>query len=389
MYPTLARGHKYAIFGVPIRTMVAALEKTPTPLTLRQLLENGGAPGSRPSNDALLASAAFTQRELPTRLARRVRQFYSLPFLVASNPYIQRVARLYASSFAALDNAPPIKTPEQNSEFVRLLQQLVIDHSDNAEMLSLGFAECGSYMDGEQIGNFLNAALHSRIGIRMIAEQHLSLTAAAAEDDTHYRQTPTSVGIVDTQMRAADVIAASGHYVRNLCEATFDIAPALQLHGDVDVTAVGVPGHLEYVMTELLKNSFRATTERHLSKTGGREIPPVSVTLSSTHSHIYIRIRDKGGGIETESMARIFDYSYTTARSASRDDNGDPMDITAGALQGTMGTLAGLGHGLPMVRLYVGYFSPDNKVDIVSLLGHGCDTFVRIERHIQMSDVAI
>lgn len=274
MYPTLARGHKYAIFGVPIRTMVAALEKTPTPLTLRQLLENGGAPGSRPSNDALLASAAFTQRELPTRLARRVRQFYSLPFLVASNPYIQRVARLYASSFAALDNAPPIKTPEQNSEFVRLLQQLVIDHSDNAEMLSLGFAECGSYMDGEQIGNFLNAALHSRIGIRMIAEQHLSLTAAAAEDDTHYRQTPTSVGIVDTQMRAADVIAASGHYVRNLCEATFDIAPALQLHGDVDVTAVGVPGHLEYVMTELLKNSFRATTERHLSKTGGREIPP-------------------------------------------------------------------------------------------------------------------
>ncbi|WFD36338.1 hypothetical protein MCUN1_003217 [Malassezia cuniculi] len=389
MHPTIVRATKYAIFGVPIRTMVHALEKTPTPLTLRQLLDNGGSPGSPPSLEGLLASAAFTQRELPIRLARRVRQFYSLPFLVASNPYIQRIARLYASSFARLDNVPPIETPEQNDEFVRILQQLVIDHSDNAEVLSMGFAECGAYMDAEQIGSFLNAALHSRIGIRIIAEQHLALTASATGDESRYRQTPTSVGIVETQMRLADVIRASGEYVRNLCEATFDYAPALELQGDVDVTAVGVPGHLEYVMTELLKNSFRATTERHLKEAARNGIPPVTVTISSTPSDICLRIRDQGGGIEAENMARIFDYAYTTAKSEPVDTSGDPMDVTSGALQGTMGTLAGLGHGLPMSRLYVGYFSPDNTVDVVSLLGHGCDTFVRIERHIEMSNVAI
>lgn len=389
MHAAAVRAAKYAIFGVPMRTLVPALEHIPTPLTLRQLIENGGTPGSPPSPEALLASAAFTQRELPIRLARRVRQFYSLPFLVASNPYIQRVARLYASSFERLSSVPPIETEKQNAEFVSTLQQLVIDHSDNAEVLSAGFGECGAYMDPEQIGNFLNAALYSRIGIRMIAEQHLALTAATTGDSTRYRQTPTSIGIVDTQMRVADVIQASGEYVRNVCEATFEHAPVLDLQGDIDVTMVGVPGHLEYAMTELLKNSFRATTERHLTRAGDGGIPPVIVTISSTPSDIYLRIRDQGGGIEPDNISHIFDYAYTTVRGAQHDNSGDPQDVATSALQGSMGTLAGLGHGLPMSRLYLGYFTPENSIDIVSLFGHGCDTFVRIARHIEMSAVAI
>lgn len=370
---------RYAVYGAPMELLIGALERTPTPITLRQLLAHGGQPGKPPTSDELRRSAEYTQRELPIRLARRVRQFYSLPFIVASNPWIQSVARLYALSFSQLASAPPIASQGENAEFTRVLQGLVNDHGENVPKLSRGFMECRQYMDAGKVANFLNAALHSRIGIRIIAEQHLALTASAKqaageEDDSRYLQTPTSVGIIETQMRPKDVVLNSAEYVRNLCEATFDIAPEVIFDGDVDVTTVGVPVHLEYVMTELLKNAFRATTESYLARkkagTAPSEIPPIIVTLTSAPTHVGLRIRDAGGGIPPENMSKIFSYAFTTAsEEGGSESQVDPMDVAAGAMQSSMGTLAGLGYGLPMSRLYVNYFG-DSNLDIVSLWGH-------------------
>lgn len=401
---------RYAVYGAPMELLIHSLERTPTPITLRELLTHGGRPGVPPNREELRRSAVYVQRELPIRLARRVRQFYSLPFIVASNPWIQSVARLYASSFAHLATAPPIETPEGNAEFTRVLQGLVNDHSDNVPKLSRGFMECREYMDPEQIAKFLNAALHSRIGIRIIAEQHLALTAMAnqavgEQSESKFRLTPTSVGIIETQMRPKDVVQTSGEYVRALCEATFEMAPEIHFDGDVDATMVGVPVHLEYVMTELLKNSFRATTENYLAqKRAGKapsDIPPIVVTLGSSSKHISVRIRDCGGGIPPENMSQIFSYAFTTAsEQTSSGGSEDPMDVTASAMQSSMGTLAGLGYGLPMSRLYVNYFG-GSDLDIVSLWGHvgglrhsgvltqGCDAFVRLSRQMGTSDAPI
>lgn len=397
---------RYAVYGAPMELLIQSLERKPTPITLRQLLAHGGKPGKPPTIDELRRSAVYVQHELPIRLARRVRQFYSLPFIVGSNPWVQSVARLYASSFARLATAPPIETVEGNAQFTRVLQRLVNDHSDNVPKLSRGFMECREYMHPDQIANFLNAALHSRIGIRMIAEQHLALNAMAEQasgerSSSELRLTPTSIGIIETQMRPKDVVAISGEYVRALCEATFEIAPEIEYDGDVDATMVGVPVHLEYVMTELLKNAFRATTENYLAKkregqTTG-DLPPIRGTLGSSPKHISIRIRDSGGGIPPENMSKIFSYAFTTASEQSSSGSGeDPMDITAQAMQSSMGTLAGLGYGLPMSRLYVNYFG-GSDLDVVSLWGHvrdcrltqGCDAFVRLSRQMGSSEMPI
>lgn len=399
----------YAVFGAPMTRLTRALEKQPTPVTLRQLLEHGGRPGVPVSSEDLIRSAAFTQRELPIRLARRVRQFYSLPFLVASNPHIQEVARLYAKGFAEIGAARTVNTADENEAFTEMLQKLVLEHAENVPVLSRGFMECRAYMDDVQVSNFLNAALHSRIAIRLIAEQHLALSEAAARaagksTDDRYPQSATSVGVIETEMRPADVIRASAEYVHHLCEATFDLAPPLVIEGDMDITSVGVPMHLDYVMTELLKNSFRATTERYLKQQSARaaaratshrrsrrvlsapepptveEIEPVVISISSTPSHVGLRIRDRGGGIPPHAMPRIFDYAFTTVNvdgSESLGDSanckgapdGDPLDAAAGAMQSGMGSLAGLGYGLPMARLYTGYFGK-GTVDIVSLWGY-------------------
>jgi 26S proteasome regulatory subunit T1 len=83
-----------------------------------------------------------------------------------------------------------------------------------------------------------------------------------------------------------------------------------------------------------------------------------------------MRIRDQGGGVPPRNMARIFSYAFTTAGSVhgEADINQDLQpesstsrstniydtfgEITGQGLRTGIGTIAGLGYGLPMSRLY-------------------------------------
>jgi 26S proteasome regulatory subunit T1 len=139
--------------------------------------------------------------------------------------------------------------------------------------------------------------------------------------------------------------------------------------------------HLEYILTEMLKNAFRATVENHYKLHGSASsspLPRVQITISPPNPSLpflSIRIRDQGGGVSPSNMARIFSYAFTTAGHDDDDWNGDggPYaaqhiggsaaigsgddgglfgEITGKGLQVGLGTIAGLGYGLPMSQLY-------------------------------------
>jgi signal transduction histidine kinase len=155
------------------------------------------------------------------------------------------------------------------------------------------------------------------------------------------------------------------------------------------VTISYIPVHMEYILTELLKNAFRATVEHHYSLHGtssSAPIAPVTITIAPPTSgsdvsspFLTLRIRDEGGGVRAANMARVFSYAFTTAGgssggddesgggpyaaqhiggSAAIDETGSPGEgslfatITGKGLQTGLGTIAGLGYGLPMSRLY-------------------------------------
>ena len=95
-----------------------------------------------------------------------------------------------------------------------------------------------------------------------------------------------------------------------------------------------------------------------------------------------IRVRDEGGGVSPQNMARVFSYAFSTAtrsnahHHADEDAGGGPYaaqhigghaatmeagdkdatglfsEMTGKGIQAGVGTLAGLGYGLPMSRLY-------------------------------------
>jgi len=161
---------------------------------------------------------------------------------------------------------------------------------------------------------------------------------------------------------------------------------------------------MEYILTEILKNAFRATVERHRHRRhrqhsggdgsgpiastnqGALPLSPVLITIVppprlpgiNKPATLSLRIRDQGGGVAPANMERIFSYAFTTAgrrSSSSHDedagDGGGPYaaqqhvggggaaggvdffsEITSKGLETGLGTIAGLGFGLPMSRLY-------------------------------------
>lgn len=88
-------------------------------------------------------------------------------------------------------------------------------------------------MKQEDISSFLDGAIRSRISIRFIAEQHIALTRALHDSMQGESQCEalSASGIVDSGCSAANMINACGDFVRDLCEATFGVAPTIQLEG--------------------------------------------------------------------------------------------------------------------------------------------------------------
>ena len=80
-------------------------------------------------------------------------------------------------------------------------------------------------------------------------------------------------------------------------------APDIVFAGDQSSTFTYVPMHLEYMLTELLKNSMRATVETHGHK---KTMPAVKLSISYGKEDVSIKITDEGGGIPRSVITRMF-----------------------------------------------------------------------------------
>lgn len=184
--------------------------------------------------------------------------------------------------------------------------------------------------------------------------------------------------------------------------------------------------HLEYIITELLKNSFRSTiensTERtpiqitiapapenngkeglsnfdqgNVDKASGSSGPSVSTSsnimpLETSTPGVTIRIRDRGGGISPEVYGKLWNYGFTTFNedqiletiaANSGGNNGasgaggnvDALNAISG-IAGGGSSLAGLGYGLPLGRAYAEYFG--GGIAVQSLWGWGTDVYLSL-----------
>ena len=384
------------------------------------------------SDEALISSANFTLSLLPARLAHRIQALRNLPFIVVSNPSVNKIYNNYLHSLSTLQPfySRRITTIEEEARFTEAMADLVQTHSNTIPTLASGFLQCRRYIDPLEVTRFLDQHLRARIGTRLVAEQHLALHMAT-KNPLPAEASPAQdsfIGVIDTALKPAQVVLSCQSFVGEICELKYGIRPSLVLKGQVDAEFAHIPMHLEYIITELLKNAFRATIE------SGNERSPIEVTIAaapdvpasgtkldalkqlrvsddksydfsqdgleeycadhaeldtetgimrnpinSTAPSITLRIRDRGGGIPPEIYPNIWSYSFTTfsADEATAADNGMSEGLNAIANGGDHSTIAGLGYGLPLGRAYAEYFG--GGIAVQSMYGWGTDVYLSLQ----------
>ncbi|WEW57269.1 hypothetical protein PRK78_002734 [Emydomyces testavorans] len=393
------------------------------PLTLNDLLRHGCPPLSK---DALLASANFTLSLLPARLACRIQSLRNLPFIVVSNPHVSQIYNNYVHSLLTLlpYQKKRITTLEDEKQFTETMAELVQTHTNTIPVLARGFLECRKYISQEEVTTFLDEHLRARIGTRLIAQQHLALHMASQPTEEGRPPIPSNyIGVIDTALQPARLIQSCEEFVAEICELKYGVRPHLIINGEVDATFAHIPVHLEYIITELLKNAFRAVVE------SGNEREPVEVTIAaapdvvdnkeqgisamcqfcrpsrgqsgvmfakepgeflgknglfgsidSPTQSITIRFRDRGGGIPPEILPHIWSYSFTTYSEdeVPYDDNGNVDGLNALSNSNVNNsTIAGLGYGLPLGRAYAEYFG--GSIHLQSMWGWGTDVYLTLQ----------
>ncbi|QKX58201.1 uncharacterized protein TRUGW13939_05322 [Talaromyces rugulosus] len=396
------------------------------PLTLGHLLKHGQPPLSK---QALLDSANFTLSLLPARLAYRIQCLRNLPFIVVSNPHVSRIYNNYLHSLSTLlpYQQRRITTLDEEKQFAEVMSDLVQTHSNTIPILARGFLECRKYISPEEVTQFLDSHLRARIGTRLIAEQHLALHFASQPISDENPNPPASqreqcppnyIGVIDTMLRPSQIIRSCEHFVGEICELKYGVRPSLVIGGEPDTAFAYIPVHVEYIITELLKNAFRAVVESgnerepievtiaaapdvpgnhpnpiphlpHHARDGdvnveiGQEVPVANENIRLTNASsqsITIRIRDRGGGIPPEVLPQIWSYSFTTFSEndlpGGTNGNIDALNTISGS-GGNTSTIAGLGYGLPLSRAYAEYFG--GSIAVQSLWGWGTDVYLTLQ----------
>ncbi|XP_048252445.1 3-methyl-2-oxobutanoate dehydrogenase [lipoamide] kinase, mitochondrial-like [Haliotis rufescens] len=324
----------------------------------------------------ILRSAQYLHKELPVRIAHRIAGFRGLPFIVGCNPTILQVHELYIRAFHILSEMMPITGMKSDEHFSETLRNLLDDHKNNVTLLAEGFAECRKHIKDEAlIKSFLDKTLTSRLGIRMLAEHHLSL----------HLERPNHVGIINVGFSPRKLIEKKAEFVRDVCIAKFGKAPHVKLNGHLNATFPYIAPPLDYILTELIKNAMRATVESHLDALHG--LPDIYITVASSEEEFVIRISDRGGGIPPKVLAKVWDYNFTTSGAVTDDrvDGGLFGQIMNTDNSGPApGKMHGYGFGLPTARAYAEYLG--GRLTLETLEGIGTDLYLRLAHMDSKSD---
>lgn len=269
-----------------------------------------------------------------------------------------------------------------------------------------------------------------RISRRVIAEQHTALTDTFHMSwDYGKSEVPDRpvdcVGEILLHCNAKDIVQRCAAATQELIKKTYGdsvVLPRIKLEGDLTATFPYIESHIEYIIGELLRNSFQAVIEQRKFHDS---TPPIEVLICETSQHVIVRISDRGGGVPSEVLPCLWSFSkgpgrekrlknlnrvprmVATMQEIKVPDSGKELDSSAdtpgkGAptpkddlslpkdkdsslpKDSSLSSLTSrppdlrLGIGLPMSKIYAEYWA--GSLEIHSLEGYGADAFLQISK---------
>ena len=95
------------------------------------------------------------------RLAHRLRDMQTLPYVVVTNPHMSHVYELYYRAFETLRRIREIETVEDNDQFCSVVSETLQEHLTVIPNLAMGVLECQDLMQPEDMDNFMNTLLRA------------------------------------------------------------------------------------------------------------------------------------------------------------------------------------------------------------------------------------
>ncbi|SCV01596.1 LAMI_0G12464g1_1 [Lachancea mirantina] len=318
------------------------------------------------TNNEKYVLAIKTINQLLTYTCRRLVAVQKLPYIAVLNPNIEETNRLYLKTLESLLSMDYPYGLHDQASMQGKLTEFLDDHQDTLLTLSKGFQEImGLYPEKEVVFEFLNAHLRDRIIMKLLATHYLKLVSQVDPDSL-------MIGVLHKKLKVSELIRRVAEFVGDLCFVKYDQQVPVNISTGSDIEFSCIPTDLEYVLTELLKNSCRAHIENSTSENPTHE-KPIEVAIVRSDDTLEIRIQDYGGGIPPKVEDRMFDYSYSTVEMDEKD-TGMSAFIIPGA---EVSNVSGMGFGLPMCKAYLEMFG--GTLDIQSLWGWGTDAYVKLK----------
>lgn len=289
--------------------------KQPHPVTLRHLANFG----RKITPNKLLASANFVRTEIPIRLSLKIKELQQLPYHITNNHHFNQVYQSYYNCFTAFRRISQIKTLEENQRFCTFIRNVLDDHLVVLPHLMMGSLEISMLqsLEPSRLDEFMSSMIKSRVSRRVIMNQHISMSKSFSES----QYSPT-----DEMTKPPDYIGDSFQYCspHSHIRTSYDLIirfmqsvyptlpmPELILAGD-DVKFQFLTNHLDYIITEILRNSLKATIENFIqNNNGNQKPPPVTVEITSSKEEIAFRFSDQGGGIPFELTESVWSFAKT------------------------------------------------------------------------------
>jgi pyruvate dehydrogenase kinase 2/3/4 len=350
---------------VHVRTLSRMLDYyshfNPSPLSVKQFIDFG-----RSANE--VRSFEFLRKELPVRLANIMQEINLLPENLLRMPSVHLVQNWYIRSFQEMIEFEDVKNVDNANlhKFCETLVKIRNRHADVVPTMAKGVIELRESHQVDQtvehrIHYFLDRFYMSRIGIRMLINQHTLLFGGQMNNTRH-------IGCIDPNCNVQSVVRDAYENAKFMCDQYYLASPELvvQEHNrkepGVPIQIVYVPSHLYHILFELFKNAMRAVVEHHGA--AAREYPPIEVLVVRGKEDVTIKIADQGGGVTRSEMGFLFHYMYSTA----------PQPSLSGS---DSAPLAGYGYGLPLSRLYARYLLGD--LTLTSCEGYGTDAYISLK----------
>lgn len=298
---------------------------------------------------------------------RQLDAIQRLPYIVVLNPNIEISNSLYLRTLETLFSIEYPYGLQNRETMVKLLTTFLDEHQDTLVTLARGFQEVMEWYPKESVFEFLNQHLRDRISMKLLATHYLSLLDQSKSDVPQ-----DMIGVLHKNLKISSLIRQVSEYVNDMCFVKYDRTVPISILTGSDITFPCIPTSLEYVVTEVLKNSCRAHIE---TSNAGNHLAekPIEITIVRKDDELQIRVRDYGGGISPEVEEKMFDYSYSTVSEKLKDTGAEAYMLPGEDVN----NVCGMGFGLPMCKAYIEMF--DGRLDIQSLLGWGTDVYIKLK----------